>query len=158
MLLTIIIVPGAVRYYMTDSPKVAMEELFADVWNGERPETASELVHANYTIHDRESADELAGPSPYRALAEGTREAFSDARFTIEDALVADERVALRWRMTGTHEGELFGVESAGRTVELAAIEIDRFADGELVETWTQSDQLGLIEEIGALSSLHETE
>ncbi|MFB6283842.1 MAG: hypothetical protein ABEK59_07915 [Halobacteria archaeon] len=28
--------------------------LFRDVWNGEDPGTADELVHDDYTIHDRE--------------------------------------------------------------------------------------------------------
>jgi predicted ester cyclase len=70
--------------------------------------------------------------------------------FTIEDILGADEKVALRWTMTGTHEGgPMFGVEPTGQEVELTAIEINRFEDGKLIETWTQSDQLGLVQQLG---------
>jgi predicted ester cyclase len=43
----------------------------------------------------------------------------------------------------------MFGVEPTGREVELTAIEINRFADGQLIETWTQSDQLGLMDQLG---------
>ncbi|AFO56489.1 putative cyclase [Natrinema sp. J7-2] len=69
---------------------------------------------------------------------------------TIDDLMAADEKVALRWTMTGTHEGgPLFGVEPTGQEVELTAIEINRFEDGKLIETWTQSDQLGLMQQLG---------
>jgi predicted ester cyclase len=68
---------------------------------------------------------------------------------TIEDMVTAGEKIALRWTMTGTHQGTMFGVESTGRQVELTAIEINRFEDGKLIETWTQSDQLGLMHQLG---------
>lgn len=53
--------------------------------------------------------------------------------------------------MVGTHDGPLVGVEPTGEQVELTAIEIDRFEDGKLIETWSQSDQLGLVEQVGAV-------
>jgi predicted ester cyclase len=126
-----------------------LERLYAGVWDGEDPAVADDLVHPEYVIHGRELAERLQGPELYRALAEGTREVFPDASFAIEDAVAAGDRVALRWTMTGTHEGSLFGEEPTGRAVTLPAIEIDRFEEGLLAETWTQSDMLGLREQLG---------
>ena len=48
--------------------------------------------------------------------------------------------------MNGTQEGQLFGLEAAGTKVELRAIEVNRFDNGKLVETWTQSDMLSSME------------
>lgn len=127
-----------------------IERLFEGVWNGADPDVADELVAPDYYIHDRELAEEVRGPDLYRALAAGTREVFPDAEFAIEDSFGAGGKVAVRWTMTGTHEGEMFGVEPTGREVELKAIEIDRFEDGLLVETWTQSDTFGLAAQLGA--------
>jgi steroid delta-isomerase-like uncharacterized protein len=128
-----------------------IERLFEGVWNGENPAVADELVAPDYVIHDRELAAEMRGPELYRELAAGTREAFPDAEFVVEDAVAADDRVALRWTMTGTHEGAAFGVDPTGREVTMAAIEFDRFADGLLAETWTQSDTLGVMRQLGAV-------
>lgn len=126
-----------------------LTQLYEDVWNGSNPDTANELVHEEYYIHDRELAAEMQGPALYRALASGTQDIFPDMTFTIEDLLAADEKIALRWTMTGTHEGgPMFGVEPTGQEVELTAIEINRFKDGKLIETWTQSDQLGLMQQL----------
>lgn len=127
-----------------------LERLYDGVWNGNDPAVADELVDSDYVIHDRELAEELRGPELYRALASGTRELFPDVTFAIEDILAADDRVALRWTMTGTHEDSVFGEEPTGRRVTLEAIEINRFEDGKLVETWTQSDMLGLAERLDA--------
>lgn len=123
--------------------------LYEDVWNENNPETADELVHERYTIHNRELAAEMEGPELYKALASGTREIFPDLEITIEDMIASGEKVALRWRMTGTHEGSMFGVEPTGRQVELTAIEINHFNEEKLIETWTQSDQLGLMQQLG---------
>lgn len=136
---------------MGNTNQQVLERLYEDVWNGNNPTTAEELVHDAYVIHDRDLAEELQGPDLYNALASSTRELFSDLTFAIEDVVAADDEVALRWTMTGTHDGPLFGVEPTGERVELAAIEINRFEDGKLIETWTQSDQLGLMEQVGAV-------
>lgn len=136
---------------MADTNQQVIERLYEDVWNGTNPNTAEELVHDAYVIHDRELAEELQGPELYEALASSTRELFTDLEFTIEDVIAADNEVALRWTMVGRHDSPLFGVEPTGEQVELTAIEINRFEDGKLIETWTQSDQLGLMEQIGAL-------
>jgi steroid delta-isomerase-like uncharacterized protein len=132
-----------------ETPEEALIQLYEDVWNGNNPETADDLVHEEYVIHDRELAAEMQGPELYKALAAGTREIFPDMTFTVADTVATGEKIALRWTMTGTHRGPMFGVDPTGREIELSAIEINHFADGKLIETWTQSDQLGLIEQLG---------
>ena len=130
-----------------------LRRLFDGVWNGDDPSVAGGVVAADYLIHDRELAEQLRGPELCRALAEGTREVFPDMSFTIVDTVSAGEKVALRWTMTGTHEGSMMGEEPTGRPVELKAVEINRFADGKLAETWAQSDMPGLMAQVGAIPS-----
>ncbi|GAA0257003.1 ester cyclase [Haladaptatus pallidirubidus] len=127
----------------------ALTRLYEDIWNGSNLDTADELVHEEYIIHDRELATEMQGPELYTALASRTREIFPDMKFEIEDMIAAGEKIAIRWTMTGTHQGPMSDIEPTGRQVELTAIEINRFEDGKLIETWTQSDQVGLMQQLG---------
>lgn len=133
-----------------DEHEARLRRLYEGVWNGENPAVADELVAPEYLIHDRAIAEELRGPELYKALADSTREIFPDMEFTIDDAISAADTVTLRWTMTGTHEGSLFDIQPTGKRVTLTAIEMNRFEDGELVETWTQSDMLGLVQQLGA--------
>lgn len=125
-----------------------LHRLFEGVWNGENPDVADELVGPEYVIHDREIAEEMRGPELYKTLASMTRESFPDMEFTIEDAVEEGNKVALRWTMTGTHEGPMGDMEPTGKRVKMLAVEINRFEDRQLVETWTQSDMLGLMQQL----------
>jgi steroid delta-isomerase-like uncharacterized protein len=134
-----------------DQNEERLKRLYDNVWNGEDLDVVDDLVGAEYVIHDREIAEELGGPELYKALVRMTREIFPDMAFSLEDVIAADDRVVVRWTMTGTHEGPMSGVEPTGRAVSLSAIEINRFEEGKLVETWIQSDILGLLQQLGAV-------
>lgn len=130
-----------------------IERLYDGVWNRADPSVAEDLVAPDYYIHNRDIAQELRGPELYKQLAAGTEEMFPDMDFTIHETVAAGEKVAVRWIMTGTHDGSGGGMEPTGATVEFDAIEINRFEDGRLRETWTQSDQLGMMQQIGAIQT-----
>jgi predicted ester cyclase len=132
---------------MNDQTEI-LHQLFEGVWNGENPTVADELVHPEYVIHDREIAEEMRGPELHKTLASMTREAFPDMEFTIHDTVEEGDKVALRWMMTGTHDGPMGDMEPTGNRVEMPAIEINRFEDGQLVESWTQSDMLDLMQQL----------
>ncbi len=136
---------------MSGANEEIVRRLYREVWNGENPEAAEELIGEAYEMHERDLPDRDAGPAKYRGLVEMTRDIFPDMTFVIEDLIAVDDRVAVRWTMRGTHEGAAYGMEPTGRAVEMTGIEINRLADGRLVETWTQSDQLGMMAQIGAL-------
>ena len=109
----------AALVYDMETPEDTLTRLYEDVWNGANPDAADELVHEEYLIHDRDIAAEIQGPELYKALASGTRDVFPDMTITIEDMVTAGEKIALRWTMTGTHQGTMFGVESTGQQVDL---------------------------------------
>lgn len=120
-----------------------LNRLFEEVWNGGTPDVADQLVHPEYVIHDRELASELRGPELYKTLASVTRESYLDFELTIDDVIEEGNKVTLRWTMTGTHE-------ETGKRVEMPAIGINRFEEGQLIESWTQSDTYGLIQQLEA--------
>jgi steroid delta-isomerase-like uncharacterized protein len=92
-------------------------------------------------------------PLPERAgrgLAEISG-AFPDLRMTEADSVKEGEKVAFRWLLSGTHEGEFMGIAGTGRRVEAMGMDIVRVADGEIVEHWGEFDAMGLLRQIGAI-------
>jgi steroid delta-isomerase-like uncharacterized protein len=76
--------------------------------------------------------------------------AFPDCTVTPEDWLEEGDRVALRFTFRGTHQGEFQGIPPTGRPVTMPGITLLRFAGGRCVERWSQSDFLGLLQQLGA--------
>lgn len=70
------------------------------------------------------------------------------------DALVAeDDMVAGRVTAYGKHEGELFGIPRTGKDIKVSGIAFWRIRDGKIVEHWHETDQMGLMQQLGVVPS-----
>ena len=78
-------------------------------------------------------------------------EAFPDLRTTIHDQIAEGDKVVTRKTFHGTHQGELMGILPTGKEVAFDVIDILRIADGKLIDHWAVVDQLGLMQQIGAI-------
>ena len=82
----------------------------------------------------------------------GYRAAFPDLSFSVDDCFAADDKVVTRWTATGTFENELMGLQPTGeRGQPIEGINIDRFEDGLIAESWTQWDTMQFMRDIGAV-------
>jgi predicted ester cyclase len=78
------------------------------------------------------------------------RAAFPDFEVTPEHMTATDEDVALAYTVTGTHEGEFLGVAPTGPRITARGVQIARFRDGKMVERWGSSDELSILQQLGA--------
>jgi predicted ester cyclase len=81
------------------------------------------------------------------------RSAFPDIHFETGETTGEGDTVAHRWAFTGTHEGETLGVEPAGMRVEVAGVGMNRVEGGRISASWTVSDALGLVGQLGLAPS-----
>ena len=75
--------------------------------------------------------------------------AFPDFHIDIEDMIAEGDRIVARVTGSGTHQGEFMGIAPTGNRVEFSVIDIARIVEGKIVEHWSNSDQLGLIRQLG---------
>ena len=92
----------------------------------------------------------MRGPEPFVQQVSKYRAAFPDLRFSVEDTIAEGDRVAVRWRAEGTHEGELQGLAPTNVHSFTTGISISRWQNGKAVEFWVEWDNLGLARKIGA--------
>lgn len=76
-------------------------------------------------------------------------EAVPDLTDTIELLLAEDDKVAVRYTTTGTHEGEFMGIQPTGNTVEVTSMAVIRFEDGQIIEMWNHPDRFGTYKQLG---------
>jgi len=78
--------------------------------------------------------------------------AFPDARVEPVDMIGADDRVAVRLRLKGTHRGEIMGVPPSGNQIDVEQITIFKLdGEGRCVERWVRVDELSFLQQIGAM-------
>ncbi len=76
--------------------------------------------------------------------------AFPDLRFNIEDVLPSGDKVVVRARATGTHQGEFMGMPATGRSMDVPLIDIIRFGDDGLAhEHWGVFDGMTMMQQLG---------
>lgn len=100
-------------------------------------------------VHITGVAEPLRGVGPWKELVTGLLRAFPDLHFTIEDQLVHGDRVAFRWRATGTHTGPLGAAPPTGKPVALDGLIVDRVVGGKVQERWEQWDQSLMLQQLG---------
>ena len=76
-------------------------------------------------------------------------QAFPDRVDVIEEIVAEDDHVGMLWRLTGTHEGNLFGIPPTGRQVDIHEFGLFRLADCRITEGWFMADELGLLKQLG---------
>ncbi len=119
-----------------------------------KTELVDELLDPDFVCHDPTSeTGGFRGAQIVKEEIEYFRQAAPDLTFIIEDQIAAEgNKVVTRWRATGTHQGEFFGISGTGKPIELNAMLIDRFDEGgKLVEEWISYDLLKPMRQIGAI-------
>ena len=90
------------------------------------------------------------GPAGQAQLMQRLWAAFPDARFAIEHLAQDGDTVICVGTMSGTHEGELFGVPGSGKPIAWRQCHLITVADGRATVHRAIRDDLGLMRQMGA--------
>jgi predicted ester cyclase len=109
-------------------------------------------------IHDVSVTAHGLGPEPLdhegvRAFYTMLTGALKGFHVEIGDVLADGEEVAVRFIVTGRHDGELMGVSATGTDVAITGISIYRFRNGKIVERWTSADVYGFLVQVGVVAA-----
>ena len=85
--------------------------------------------------------------------AANVRRGFPDLESNIEDLIAEGEKVVAHWRAHATHQGEYMGIPPTGNRVNFIGISIYRIEGGKIAESWSVSDLLGMMQQLGAVPS-----
>jgi steroid delta-isomerase-like uncharacterized protein len=129
-----------------DQHKAIIRELYEVILNTGQLDRLNQRVAADYI-----GGPGQAGPAGFANTIRELRHGFPDIRWTIEDLVAEGDRVVIRWRWQGTHQGDFRGFPASGKTVTNTAIAIYQFKDDQIAQSWLQTDQLGFLKQMGAV-------
>jgi len=129
--------------------KAMVRRLVKELVNKGDLSVVGEIFATNFVNHSPATGTtpDREGIKQYIAMLHA---AFPDFHCTIEDLIAEGDKVVVRVINRGTHRAELMGIPPTGKQVNMTAISIFRFAGGKVVERWNNTDDLGLLQQLGA--------
>jgi steroid delta-isomerase-like uncharacterized protein len=139
---------------MSEQNKEKMRRVLEEAFGQGKVEIIDEVLDPDFVCWDPNSeSGEIRGADTIKGEIDYFRNAVPDLTYTVEEQVVEGDKVVSRWKASGTHEGEFFGVPGSGKRIEMTGINIDRFDEsGKLIEEWPEYDLLGAMEQMGAIS------
>jgi steroid delta-isomerase-like uncharacterized protein len=113
-------------------------------------ELLRDVIAPSVVDHDP-AADQGKGPEGFIHFFTEFREAFPDLSIAVEHLVADDNNVAFAYTITGTHKGDFLGIAPTGKKIKARGMQISRFEDGKIVERWGSSDELGILQQVGAM-------
>lgn len=134
---------------MSGANEALVRRFFEEFCNGRRSELAEEIIAPDYVSHGPQ-APPAEGPEEVIARVGLYQEAV-DGHWDVQQMISTGDYVIARWIGSGTHRGELMGIDPTGKPISVDAISIFRITDGKIAEEWTVWDALGLLQQVGAV-------
>jgi len=131
--------------------KALVRRYFEDAWNKHNPALVDDIYAADFVDRSPDTPGIAHTRDGLKQFVGVYLRAFPDANITIEDQLVEGDRVVTRWTGRGTQTGEFMEMPPSGKKVVVLGVQIDRFSGGKIVEEWTLFDQLGMLQQLGAV-------
>ncbi len=141
----------------TQEHKAIARRFNEDVWGRGDEAALEELLAPDFVDHDA-----LPGQTPdlegHRQVLAAFRGAFPDLDVTTEDIVAEEEKVVSRWTARGTHRGALMGIAPTGNEVTIKGIDVLRIAGGRIVERWSRSNDLEMMQQLGVVPPPEQSE
>ena len=129
---------------------IVLRRFIEEAWNNGNIRVIDELFSQDYVYHPAYFVDrELRGTEGIKQLVNFYRSAFPDLRVTVEEMFGDRDEAVVRMSWYGTHRGQFLNAAPTGRQVVFSWININRFANGKIAETWPAVDIMWALQQLG---------
>jgi steroid delta-isomerase-like uncharacterized protein len=134
----------------TISRNLELMKKFETMINTADDALGEELVASDAPFYTPASAEPLYGGKGYLSIVHWMRTGFSDVQWHAEEMIAQDNKVAVRWTLTGTHDGEFMGVKPTGKKVKVTLMNFYYFNDeGKVVNDIAAEGMVGFLRPLG---------
>ena len=111
---------------------------------------ADELIAADAEFASLISPQKLYGGKGYLSVVDFMRKSFSDIHWEIVDMAAEDDKVAVSWICSGTHDGDFMGNPPTGKKFSFSCMNFYYFnEDGKIINDVAAKGLIGLLENLG---------
>lgn len=139
----------------TNKMESSVRRLYSEVYSKGNIKICDELCSSSLKFHDAAVKGTKNGLQALKEAEATYFKAFPNKKATIEDLIVQDNQVVVRWSCQGKQDGEFEGIAATHRTFTLTGISIYTFTNDKITEVWQAWDRLSLLEQLGATQLAH---
>ncbi len=114
----------------------------------ENYEAIADELHSEDVVSHGQDEDDLGREAWKRRQAQFIN-AFSDMGWTIDSMHADGDFSAVRYTFTGTHTGQLEGIQPTGKRITVGGMTVMRASGGKVVEIWANLDRPSLARQLG---------
>jgi len=136
--------------------KMVAQRWSEELWGQGNLTVADEIVAPDYVRHDPGDPFPARGPEDVKRIVVMLRRMLPDFRITVESIIAEGDMVVSRYTANATDTRGYMGRPPTGKAIRTSAIQIFRFSDGKIVESWAARDDLGTLRQLGHLPPANE--
>src|SRR5882724_10855298 len=126
---------------MSAGNKALIGRLYEEVWNQRKFEVINEIISPSHALQAPNVAGSAVGPDAYKRQVLRFLEGYPD----------------LHWTIAGTQGGEYLGIPATNKKVSVDGITIHHIANGKIMDSYSNWDALGMMQQLGVVPPLGQT-
>ncbi len=111
------------------------------------------IISSDVVFYAPTSPEPMHGFQGYTAVLDMMRGAMPDVNWKAEEFIADDNKVMVRFTMTGTQMKPFMGMPASGKKVCVTAMNIYEFRDGKIIREHGLPDLFSMLIQLGAISA-----
>lgn len=135
----------------TEDNKAIARRWSEELWSQGNLTVADEIVAPDYIRHDGGDSFPARGPEDVKRLVTMVRAMMPDLQIVVEDLIAEGDKVVSHYTAVATDTQGFRGRPPTGKEIRTPTIQIFRFANSKIVESWTIRDELSTLRQLGII-------
>ena len=107
---------------------------------------AQELIFEKASFYTPASPEPLYGGKGYLSVVYWMRKGFSNVQWKLDEIVADENKAAVRWTLTGTHDGEFMGIKASGVKIKTTVMNFYYFNDeGKIINDIAAEGMIGIL-------------
>ncbi len=131
--------------------KATVRRIYKEYLDELDPKAADELLADDVVLHGARAFGEGFGREELTQGFSAFLSSFAERHTDVEDLISEGDRVVARHTHHLKHVNEVYGIPPTGQRLSVWGIDIFRFENGQVAEWWIIDDNLGMMQQLGAI-------
>jgi steroid delta-isomerase-like uncharacterized protein len=138
----------------TEQNKATARRWSEELWGQGKLAVADEIIAKDYVRHDPGDPFPAHGPDDVKRIVSSLRAMLPDFAIHVDAIMAEGDLVVSRYTATATDTVGYMGMPPTGRSIRTTAMQMFRFKNGLIVESWAVRDDLGTLRQLGHLPAV----